>query len=517
MRGTRATKGWRFTGGATLLSLLLLGACARGPDAQRLRTDVQARLDGEFARGVFKIRELKRRGHYRYRDEQSGDPRLLLYFTAEIELLKDYRFTKWDQLNVGALISVLGATPNGVEGIAPAGNSKGDVIIVRGTAAYAPEKGGWHSVAFRRRDKEKTPMVAAVSDDEREATPFVSRLKELAEIGKALERSRDRGDIEALTDSLGTVLAEGQRRFGRSKGWLTIATGAADREYHRQGTALADLVVKAGRKAQAYPTSGSIENCRLVADKEVSFAYAQNDIAHMAFHGDAVFEREAMPSLRAVAALYPEAVQIVALKGSKIHSLADLRGKRVDLGVPGSGGRMNARQLLAAAGLALRDLGGVNGREARLALSDLEQGYVDAVFLTSVFPNPAVFRLGESKPVDIVPLDEATIAALRSLYPFFSALTLPRNTYPGMEEPRLAVQVTAMLLTNAETPDKDVQLLLRQLLGGVRTLSEKGSLQAYFISPKTVRSGLSIPMHRAAEAFLSGISDRPRLAPASAQ
>ena len=105
---------------ATGLALLCaLAGCRKGPDRDTLASQIQARLDRNFQGGVFKVVDLARKGHYAYREEGDDAERLLVYYNAELELLRDYRLSDWDKPNVGSLISVLGATANGVTGVKP--------------------------------------------------------------------------------------------------------------------------------------------------------------------------------------------------------------------------------------------------------------------------------------------------------------------------------------------------------------------------------------------------------------
>src|SRR5262249_51135346 len=105
-----------------------------------------------------------------------------------------------------------------------------------------------------------------------------------------------------------------------------------------------------GLVAVAQATQGSIENLRLVASGQIESAFAQADLAAMAYGGTGVFaEGGAMPRLRAIASLFPEALHVVVRVDSPIRTIGDLAGKTVSLGEEGSGSAVNARVLLAAA------------------------------------------------------------------------------------------------------------------------------------------------------------------------
>ena len=218
---TLMTKTTRF---ALLLALALLAGCRKGPDTDTVQSQVQARLDRSFGKGLLRVAELSRKGHYAYREEggkDRGADRLLVYFNAEIELLRDYRFSNWDQLNVGSLISVLGSTPKGVQGVKPKGNRKGERIAVHGASAYARSDAGWRPVAYlpAAREKKASPTT------DKDLLPYRRHLGRLGEIGAAFQKSKDKGDLDALAASLEDAVARAERRLGRRQGWLTLSTG----------------------------------------------------------------------------------------------------------------------------------------------------------------------------------------------------------------------------------------------------------------------------------------------------
>ena len=481
---------------AIVCALGLMTACHKGPDEDQLVNDLQSRLNARFHADLLKITEVIRWGHHPYTEEGDDHDRLLIYYRAELEFLKAYKLSDWDELNVGSLISVLGATPHGVEGVNPDGNQAGDRISVRGAAAYVLEGDAW---AQSERLPTQDQTTAPVEDDQ---LPYRRRLDEITKVAADFS-GRDRADnLRVLANELERVLATSQRRLGRSKGWVTIATGNVSGEYYAQGKGLEKVLTRAGHETRVYESGGSIENCRLVDAGEVQFAYSQNDIAQMAHQGKELFaDQLPLGNLRALSALYPEAVQVVVLQSSGASTLHELSGKRVDIGVQGSGARANALEVLRGVGLTLQSFSTVQGKGLREAIADLESGAVDAFFMTSAYPAPAIHALATRKPVKLISLDAATVAQLVQSHPSLIPLHIPARTYPGLETPTTTVGVTATLITHANVPAKTVEAVLSHLFSNVESLS-RGSLQAYFISPQTARKGISIPMHPAAEAFL---------------
>lgn len=483
-----------------LAILLALGGCKRGPNADHVRKDLAQRLEKHFGAGLFAVDGFSRKGHYPYNEGEQ--PRVLIYYSAELKLQRDHKLTDWDKLNVGSLVSVVGASPRGVKGVRAAGNKRGDLLRVNGALAYrSGAKGSWEPTAYRVKVKGKDGKPLG---EEHRVLPYRKELQRIQKVGKALQKGRVDESLAQLTRELQRVAAVAERQLGKAQGRLTLATGQPGGEYHRQGHALAKLLAGKKHRAQAFSTDGSLQNCRLVARGEVLFAYAQNDIAAMAHSGEGSWGAQIPATrLRALCSLYPEAVQIVTLASSSIQSLADLRAKRVNLGPAGSGARGNALQLLSAAGLKLADLGGAEGLPLAQAVRALRDEKIDALFFTSAFPNPELRRLAEGTALRLVSLRPATIAALGAKYPYLIPITLPEKTYAKMKGPITTVGVTAMLVTRDDAPAERVQALLSTLFSNVEKLS-RGSLQAYLIAKSTALKGVSVPLHPAAKRFFAG-------------
>ena len=479
-----------------LLAIAALAGCRKGPGSEELKGQIQAGLDGSFHQGLFQVEELVRRGSHPYSEDGDERERLLIYYDADIVFLEDYKLSDWDKLNVGSLVSVLGAKPLGVEGVSPEGNVKGDVLAVYGTAAFVKEGDSWARAAH---------VPAGVGEDapdgRPERLPHQLYVEELQEIAREFKGEAAAEDLAYLEQGLSEVLAGARRRLGKSKNWVTIATGMRSGEYFALGKALEDSLKKAGVKARAYDTGGSMENVALAGAGEVLYAFAQNDIAYMAYNGAGLFQdRVPLSNLNALCSLYPEAVQVVTLKSSNLRSIKELSGKRIDIGLADSGVRVNALQVLKAAGLKPDAFAEVRGRRIGEALDDLAAGVVDAVFVTAAYPAEAVQRLAFTTPIHLISLDEALFGEIERRYPFLIPVTLPQKTYPDMGEECRTVAVTATIVTHKDTPDHRVKAFLDHLFANVDALS-RGSLQAYYISKSTAATGISIPLHRAARQY----------------
>lgn len=209
-------------------------------------------------------------------------------------------------------------------------------------------------------------------------------------------------------------------------------------------------------------TDGSVENLQGLQDGSFGFAIAQNDLTYHLFNGDHGFGR--WRDLSVIAPLFPEFVQVLVRRDEDgILLLGDLRGQTINIGVPGSGGFINARDVLAAAGL--RE--GVDFLPGNLpsaeALRALEDGSVDAVFLTAnagyQYDQDAFRQLS---------LPPGIVAELASANVYYEAEDF---LIEGQRADALAVR--AFLLARNDTPRGDSRTLTRSLLVHWETLSEE--------------------------------------------
>ena len=202
-----------------------------------------------------------------------------------------------------------------------------------------------------------------------------------------------------------------------------------------------------------------------------------------------------------MASLWPEAVHLVALESAGIASLADLAGRRIGVGERGSGTRFNVVALSIAAGAAIDpppeivDVGVLDG------IAALEGGEIDALYVTSAIPSPALQALAARRPdLRFVSLDPGVVHRLAEERFAYYALEVEARTYPHQDAPFLTLGLAASLVTTDQVADESVTRLLELIVGQARSLSDS-YFRAGFISSETMRLGLAVPLHPAAERF----------------
>lgn len=259
-------------------------------------------------------------------------------------------------------------------------------------------------------------------------------------------------------------LAMAESRF------FSVASGPTGGVYYPLGGGVANLVAKYvdNVQATAEATSGSIDNVKLVGGDGSYLGFASADIVQQAVNGTGAF-KDAPVKVSTLAALYPNVVQILAMKSSGIAHVSDLKGKRVATGTPGSGFEVLSNRLLTAAGLNPD----TDIQRATLATSDavnaLRDGKVDAVVFAGGVPAAAIADLAAAPGVDlsIVPTTEL-IAKLNETHGagLYSEQVVPAGAYgDDVSEPVKTLGVWNLLLVNSSMSDADAEAVCGALLG----------------------------------------------------
>jgi uncharacterized protein len=227
---------------------------------------------------------------------------------------------------------------------------------------------------------------------------------------------------------------------------IVIATGGPGGVYEAYGKGLAAALSAAGLPARVRETGASVENLRLLASGEADVGFALADSAAAALEGRAPFS--APLRVASLARLYDNYTHLVVPAGSPVHTLADLRGKRVSTGSPGSGTEVIAERLLRLAGVDPdRSL-----RRQRLGVAEsaraLRERRTDAFFWSGGLPTAAIGDLATGTPIRLVDLGGA-VDRLRDAYgDFYAPLSIPASAY-GLGRQVATVSVPNYLVVSA--------------------------------------------------------------------
>lgn len=481
-----AVRAWPMLWWARLLPILLplfLVACTPAPDHARLERDVAARLARVLDGDVLELDTLRRLGSAPAPAAGEGADRRIVYFNATLRLARDYAFTDWDALNPKALATLLGATARGIQGIGQDGNQAGDLLRVRGSLVYEARDDDWRPVLAV-----PPPPTAAPPLDNTGPPAQARRIAEqiLARFDAA---PADEAQARAIiTEELIDAQRQIERRLDRMARAFVVAGGPAGGEYDEVARAIAAFVTTRGTRAAQLVTDGSVENLGLLAQGRADVAIVQNDVAARFVAGQ---DAAGGVGLRALGSLFPEPLHLVVRADGAIRSLADLAGRRVDLGLPDSGTRPTVRALLAAHGVApdtLHDpaLGGAAAAQA------LRRGEIDAFAAVIHAPAGFIQALAADTGIRLLPIDAPAPDAQTGLVP----VVLPPGTYPGQREPVATLAAAALLAARADLPADEARMLAEGVFGEI-DFAALGSGAGAQISARSARAGLSMPLHEA--------------------
>lgn len=248
------------------------------------------------------------------------------------------------------------------------------------------------------------------------------------------------------------------------------------------------------------PTGGSVFNINAVERGAFDFGVAQSDRNWQAYNGAAEWEGSPVVHLRSVFSMHPETVMLVARKDAGIEKVEDIKGKRVNIGNPGSGQRGNAMDVLRIYGLDhTKDFRaeGLQHHEAARALVDRN---IDAFFYTIGNPSAAIEEPATSVDIHMVHLNHPGIKEMVEERPYYIMTTIPGGMYRGVDEDIETYAVTATVVTSEEVPEDVVYDLVKTVF---ENLDEVRAAHASFRNLKVeeMLQGLSAPLHPGAEKY----------------
>ena len=250
---------------------------------------------------------------------------------------------------------------------------------------------------------------------------------------------------------LGSALALSGAAKAQEKYSLSIATGGTGGVYYPLGGGMANLLSKyvPGLQATAEVTGGSVDNLKLIATGKPYIAFSMADAGQDAYRGEDKFKGTRVP-LRTLMVLYPNRMHVVTIDGIGITKMADLRGKRVSTGSPGSATEVMGFRVIEAAGLDKdRDM-----KRERLGVAEsvnaLKDRKIDAFFWVGGLPTAAVTDLANTPGIKIRMIDHAdTVAAMNKKYgQLYIEDVIPKATYRGMDADNRQATVWNILVSH---------------------------------------------------------------------
>ena len=282
--------------------------------------------------------------------------------------------------------------------------------------------------------------------------------------------------------------------------FVTIGTGGITGVYYPTGGAIARIVNKKrkayGIRCTVESTGGSVFNVNAVMAGDLEFGVVQSDRQYQAINGLAEWkDKGPQKNLRAVFTIHPESITLVAADDAGIKSINDLRGKRVNIGNPGSGQRQNSIDGLTNAGINFNKDLQAEGVKAAEAPGLLQDGRIDAFFYTVGHPSGAIKEATAGRrKVHFVPI--TGVDKLLAKYPYYAKAFIPIKLYPGATNKSdvKTFGVKATFVTSAKVPDRVVYAITKEVFENFESF--KKLHPAYQVLTKqNMLEGMSAPVH----------------------
>ena len=289
---------------------------------------------------------------------------------------------------------------------------------------------------------------------------------------------------------------------GATASKMTMGTGGTAGTYYGYGGVLGQYIKNnAGIDVTVVSTDGSKANIQGIDAGDYQLGTVQSDVMAYAWEGTRAFEEEgALDSFRVVAGLYAETLQLVTMDPG-IKSVADLAGKAVSIGAPGSGIYFNAVDVLEAAGLSEDDISAQYQSFAD-STDALKDGKIDAAFIVAGAPTPAITELCTTNDAYLVPIDGEIADAMMDASPFYTEYVIPAGTYEGQEEDVATVTVKATLIVSADASEEDVYNLTAAIFDNIDAITAENAKGAE-LSIENATSGMTVPFHAGAAKYFS--------------
>ncbi len=305
----------------------------------------------------------------------------------------------------------------------------------------------------------------------------------------------------ALFPACAALLLAGAAAGVQAAEFINILTGGTSGVYYPLGVALSQIYSKAipEAKSSVQATKASAENLNLIQAGRGELAFTLGDALSDAWKGNAgAGFKTPLKKLRAVAAIYPNYIQIVASADSGIKTLADLRGKRVSVGAPKSGTEINARAILKGAGLSYADLGRVEYLPFGESVELMKNRQIDATLISAGLGVSAIRDLATSVKMVVVSIPPAVVAKIND--PAYQAAVIPANTYEDQTTDVPTVAIGNVLVTRADLPADTVYKMTKAMFTHLPELVAAHSA-AKAIKLENAVKGLPIPLHPGAAKY----------------
>lgn len=257
-----------------------------------------------------------------------------------------------------------------------------------------------------------------------------------------------------------------------------------------------------GLIAIAQSANGSVANVNAIQSGTAESGLAQSDVAYWGFNGTGVFDgKPKLDKLRFMASLYPEHIHVVLPKDSPVQSLADLKGKRIGVGLPASGAQVGALLILNAVGLEKN--GNFQAEELNTSQSAerIQDGQLDAFLTVTGAPSSGIAQLASIAGMRLLEIPKDVQDKVIAQAPFYFSSPIPANAYEGQTEAVSTLAVGAQWLVSADQPDELIYGITKALWNKTTKKLLRHHAKGKDVTAESALGGRGIPLHPGAERF----------------
>ena len=285
--------------------------------------------------------------------------------------------------------------------------------------------------------------------------------------------------------------------------FVTIGTGGVTGVYYPTGGAICRLVNKNrnkhGIRCSTESTGGSVFNLNTIRSGDLDMGVAQSDWQYHAYHGSSKFkDKGANRELRAIFSVHPEPFTVVARADSGIRNFGDLKGKRVNVGNPGSGQRGTMEVLMKALGWKMSDFelaSELKSSEQSMALCDNK---IDAMVFTVGHPSGSITEATTSCDSVLVNVTGSAVDKLVTENDFYRTATIPGGMYNGNTNDIKTFGVGATFVTSTRTPANVIYQVVKAVFENFDTFRKYHPAFRILDKRQMIKDGLSAPLHAGA-------------------
>ena len=281
--------------------------------------------------------------------------------------------------------------------------------------------------------------------------------------------------------------------------FITIGTGGQTGVYFVVGQSICRLVnrnsAESGLKCTAPSTGGSIANINAIKAGDMDMGVAQSDWQYHAYNGTSDYEGDKFEDLRAVFSVHGEPFTIMARKDSGIATFEDMKGKRVNVGNPGSGSAATMDVVLDAMGWSKDDFSLASELKPAEQAAALGDNKVDAITYTVGHPNGSIQEAASTVDATLVPVEGEAIDKLIEENPYYAKATIPGGLYNGSPDDTNTFGVKATFVTSADVPDEVVYEVVKAVFDNFDRFKRLHPAFENLTKEEMIKDGLSAPLH----------------------